>query len=176
MEGASADFGVTARVCETLHGLAQDPKEAECLLDMLVTAGHCPRFGCQQRATLYRLADLLAISWDKSWEYGTEAGKCIDACIRVKCYVPERDGSIWDTVAGSAAINAAMFGSAATSLRFLQAQLPQDVSFLRTQSWCHMGQECLSTCAQLMRYATPSSRSAGPVSTVATELREEMSR
>ena len=109
-------------------------------------------------------------------KYGTEAGKCIDACIRVKCYVPERDGSIWDTVAGSAAINAGMFGSAATSLRFLQAQLPQDVSFLRTQSWCHMGQECLSTCAQLMRYATPSSRSAGPVSTVATELREEMSR
>ena len=88
-----ADFWITRRVCETLHGMARGRDEAECLLDMLV--------------------------------------------------------------AGAAAVNAAMFGTAATTLRYLQTLLPHDGHHLRTESWLHIGQECLSTCAQLLRQTMP---------------------
>ena len=155
MAVTEADFWITRRVCETLHGMARGRDEAECLLDMLVTAGHCPRFGPRQRATLYRLADLLAISWTNYWEHCMESESCNRDCFRVKCYVPEQDESIWDNVAGAAAVNAAMFGTAATTLRYLQTLLPHDGHHLRTESWLHIGQECLSTCAQLLRQTMP---------------------
>eukprot|EP00435_Cladocopium_sp_Y103_P016934 s5461_g4.t1 len=169
------DFWVTARVCETLHGLARAKEEADCLLDMLVTAGHCPRFEREQRASLYRLADLLAISWSKSWE-NLDAGGPNGNCFRVKCFVPEQDCSIWENVTADAATNAEMFGFAATILRYLQTLLPHDMEFLRTHSWVHIGQECLSTCAQLMRHSMQSNRSAGPFASAVQRLRDDMLR
>ena len=176
MLGAGADFWISVRVCETLHGIhvARSKDEEECLLDMLlVTAGHCPCFGARERETLYRLADLLAISWTKSWEHDMAMASRNRDCFRVKCFVPPQDASIWKNAVDTAAINAEMFGVAATTLRFVQTLLPHDGDLLRTESWVHIGQQCLSTCAQLLRQPLPDSRSAGLVATIAASQQED---
>ena len=176
MLGAGADYWIAFRVCETLHGIhvARSKDEEECLLDMLVTAGHCPRFGARERETLYRLADLLAISWSKSWEQNMALESRNRDCFRVKCFVPPQDASRWENVLDAAETNAAMFGMAATTLRYVQTLLPHNGDLLRTESWVHVGQQCLSTCAQLLRQSLPDSRSAGPSATVALSQQEDL--
>ena len=98
METCRADYVVAEDVCETLAALQpQSEAEKACVLDMLITVTHYPQISSEHREVLHRMADLLHVSWTRSWtdsSRGSGPSDCKTYALR--CYVPPKCDMIWD--------------------------------------------------------------------------------
>ena len=154
MEAAatSADFFAEKSVCATLDATQpeEDP-EKSCVLDMLVTAAHSPHVSADERRVLCRLADLLDVAWNRTWQSSEARVAAADDLYQIRCYVPSPSQDTWEGMIAQAELNARMCGIAATSLRYLYSKLPENARMDRTLSWIDVAQRCLSRTGQKLR-------------------------
>ena len=147
-----ADFLVEKSVCATLDPRQPDEDpEKSCVLDMLVTAAHAPHLSAEERRSLYRLADLLDVAWNHTWQSSEARVAAADDLYEIRCYVPPSSEDIWEGMLAQAELNARMCGIAATSLRYLYSKLPETADMDRTLAWIDVAQRCLSTTGQKLR-------------------------
>ena len=151
-EVRAADFGIERSVCETLAAKAPESlPEKSLILDMLVTAAHAPQLSAEERRVLYRVADLLHVSWTRIWERTQAPAASADGLIEIRCYVPHSSEEQWERMLAQAELNARMCGLAATSLRYLLTNLSEDARLERTRAWIQQAQSCLTTTGQNLR-------------------------
>ena len=161
--GNHADFLMETSVCETLASKApeSDP-EKSLILDMLVTAAHAPHLSAEERCVAYRVADLLHVSWNRTWELQAAATRA-DGLIEIRCYVPNSSEEQWERMLAQAELNARMCGLAATSLRYLSTNLSEGAGLERARAWIHHAQSCLTTTGQKLRTLQTPPSEAEPV-------------
>lgn len=148
----SADFLVEKSVCATLAARSPDEDpEKSCVLDMLVTAAHSPHLFAEERRVLYRLADLLDVAWNHTWQSSAARVAAADDLYEIRCYVPPPSQDTWDGMIAQAELNARLCGIAATSLRYLYGKLPENARMDRTLTWIDVAQRCLSSTGQKLR-------------------------
>lgn len=79
----SADFLVEKSVCTTLG--AKQPDEDPEKSCVLVRAAHAPYLSAEERRVLYRLADLLDVAWNHTWQSSEARVAAADDLYEIRC-------------------------------------------------------------------------------------------
>lgn len=133
MASEQADFSVldiTLRRMD-LHGLRScgdaesRPGILEMICNCLVLLPHWLQVDQQDRLTLFRLADVLYLSWTGSWETLPSSGEDKTKRRHVVCFVPQRDTSHWERAIQKWEQTAAHMDEAAAHLTAFFGCLPR---------------------------------------------------
>lgn len=133
MASEQADFSVldiTLRRMD-LHGLRScgdaesRPGILEMICNCLVLLPHWLQVDQQDRLTLFRLADVLYLSWTGSWETLPSSGEDKTKRRHVVCFVPQRDTSHWERAIQKWEQTAAQMDEAAAHLTAFFGCLPR---------------------------------------------------
>ena len=100
---------------------------------------------------MYRLADLLHVAWNHTWESLEARGASAHTLYEIRCYVPPTAEETWEAMLAQAELNARLCGVAATVLRFLASSLPQNALMSRALRWIDVAQRCLTVTGQRLR-------------------------
>ena len=105
------------------------------------------------RLTLFRLADVLYLSWTGSWETLPSSGEDKTKMRHVVCFVPQRDMSHWDRAIEKWEQTADQMDEAAAHLNAFLASLPRvyDGTGSRELNWIERGCTLLSSGARELR-------------------------
>ena len=133
MAAEQADFSVldiTLRRMD-LHGLRScgdaesRPGILEMICNCLVLLPHWLQVDQQDRLTVFRLADVLYLSWTGSWETLPSSGEDKTKRRHVVCFVPQRDTSHWERAIQKWEQTAAQMDEAAAHLTAFFGCLPR---------------------------------------------------
>lgn len=141
-----------------LHG-QRSPKDnesirqhTEVVCHALIRAAHSPDLSDSDRITLFRLSDVVFLSWLDCWSTTPQCGKGNQLRF-IKCYVSPRDDDLWCSLCQRGAEHAQGLELACTILERFQSNLHKQVdgSDLRELSWLERARQCLAAAAELLR-------------------------
>ena len=129
------------------------PGILETICNCLVLIPHWQEVDQLDRLTLFRLADVLYLSWTGSWETLPSSGEDKTKMRHVVCFVPQRDTSHWDRAIEKWEQTADQMDEAAAHLNAFLASLPRvyDGTGSRELNWIERGCTLLSSGARELR-------------------------
>ena len=127
-------------------------QHTEVVCHALIRAAHSPDLSDSDRTTLFRLSDVVFLSWLDCWSTTPQCGKGNQLRF-IKCYVSPRDDDLWCSLCQRGAEHAQGLEFACTILERFQSNLPKQVdgSDLRELSWLDKARQCLAAAAELLR-------------------------